>query len=469
MASFAYMTVLRHCNVKPKGTLQTERSSPRILDNAQFEVNLTKRLQISTMFLTTSSAVRGVFFVIMTLNFFVTCDVSHLDARGHRSVQEKAIQLNNYVDTTRQLREKRLMQRLFPEPETVENPLRTAQVVRVSMNDFDETFEPDISPEKLEEVSFGMSRGVVSTASILNGCSYGKFRFGEFQVTTERTYRKPIIEKVPVTNINIEAEVEDFYKGLISESDLFKLAKEEFVLLHTNYTSFPEFVFMVFPVLISKPVYEDERYSFFDSEYIIDVGNMVRAVGYQIGLTESGEGNYTDADVTGHMGWRMVDEVPSKEKVVNKKCFNAVKSWQLGWYSDRHKTVRPRRMGQKYEVELVPVAQYSEIKPDDEEASVIVKIPNLNSLGDLFIFFNSKRGINAGTNQFLNMVGIYRGDFNSTSYALAGLNVGESYTVENFNNEGTVLTITCSSLFINYFLALPLTDLAKILVSVSIN
>mmetsp|Transcript_32874 Transcript_32874/g.38059 ORF Transcript_32874/g.38059 Transcript_32874/m.38059 type:complete len:465 (-) Transcript_32874:74-1468(-) len=464
------MTVLCHRNVKAKGTLQRERSSPRILDIAHFEVNLTKRLQISTMFLTTSSAARGVIFVIMTLNFFVTCDVSHLDARGRGSVQEKALQLDDSLYTTRQLREKRLMQRLFPEPDqTEEYPLHTAQVVRVSMNDFDETFEPDISPEKLEELSFGMGRGVVSTASILNGCSYGKFRFGEFQVTTERTYRKPIIEKVPVTNIKIEAEVQDFYKGLISESDLFELAKKEFVLLHTNYTSLPEFVFMVFPVLIDKPVYEDERYSFFDSDYITDVGNMVRAVGHQIGLTESGEGNFTDADVTGHMGWRMEDEVPSKEKVVNKKCFNAVKSWQLGWYSDRHKTVRPRRMGQKYEVELVPVAQYSEIKPDDEEASVIVKIPNLNSLGDLFIFFNSKRGINAGTNQFLNMVGIYRGGSNSTSYALAGLNVGESYTVENFNNDGTVLTITCSSLFINYFLALPLTDLAKILVSVSIN
>lgn len=377
----------------------------------------------------------------------------HLDDVDHQSLHDYTAS-DDMSKASRNLRKK-----LFPDP--VDTTFHTISSVRVSMLDYGEVFEPDISSQMISDVVFSKSRSAVSGSRIFNDCSHGKFQLAEYEAVASG---KKFGKSMPITDILIQAEMEDYYRGLINSTTIIELAKETFVLSHANYTLLPDHVFFILPIVIDEPVYEKERYSFYDADYF-DVGNMVRAIGHQIGLTSSGEGSYKDADVTGHMGWRLIGkDLPSEERKINKKCFNAVKSWQLGWYQDRHKTLVPRKNGQQSVVKLFTIAQYSELKPGDDSV-IIVKIPMFSVEDDLYIFFNGSRGINSGTGQYHNMIGIYQGTFDTVSYSLAGLIEGASYKIKNFDNEGGTLKISCKSIFIDYFVTVSILDSALLEIS----
>ncbi len=102
-------------------------------------------------------------------------------------------------------------------------------------------------------------------------------------------------------------------------------------------------------------------------------------------------------------------------------CFNAAKSWQSQWYTD--KSIEMDTGCQT--VTLSGIADYS-----DTPNKVLVKI---NKSGDdLFIAFNAKKGINSGTQEAGNQVTVVEAGGGGTSYAestlLAKLSSGESYS-----------------------------------------
>lgn len=102
-------------------------------------------------------------------------------------------------------------------------------------------------------------------------------------------------------------------------------------------------------------------------------------------------------------------------------CFNAAKSWQSQWYTD--KSIEMSSGCQA--VRLSGIADYS-TTPN----KVLVKI---NKSGDdLFIAFNAKKGINSGTQEAGNMVTVVEAGGGGTSYSpstlLAKLSSGQSYS-----------------------------------------
>ena len=112
-------------------------------------------------------------------------------------------------------------------------------------------------------------------------------------------------------------------------------------------------------------------------------------------------------------------------------CFNAAKSWQLGWYSDRHVAVNPLTAG--WSGRLVGISDYVSFVGD----AVLVKI-NTSNVTDYYVNFNRMAGINSGTREGGNQVMIVsqgrEGSGYSQSLLLAKLDAGNQVVITNFDD-----------------------------------
>lgn len=114
-------------------------------------------------------------------------------------------------------------------------------------------------------------------------------------------------------------------------------------------------------------------------------------------------------------------------------CFNAAKSWQLGWYDDKSKDVMPQNGA--FTGDLSAFVDYKSVV---NGGYVIFKV------GTKYLVFNKAKGINYETQEFANEVTItdmpFEGDY---SDAVASLNGnGQKYTFPY--NGGTAVVEMCS-------------------------
>jgi hypothetical protein len=112
-------------------------------------------------------------------------------------------------------------------------------------------------------------------------------------------------------------------------------------------------------------------------------------VGHNLGLAHSGESDAYD-DQSGMMGYSY------PELDGPKMCFNAAKSWQLGWYNSRHVTLE---LNEAYYGKLGSIAH-----EDSDPSPAIIKINNSASSTDHYITFNWAHGFNSGTKEGGNQV-----------------------------------------------------------------
>ena len=128
-----------------------------------------------------------------------------------------------------------------------------------------------------------------------------------------------------------------------------------------------------------------------------------------------------------------------------KMCFNAAKSWQLGWYTDRSITVNPLKAA--WSGRLVGIPDYSTTANGGEV--VLVKI-NTSSDTDYYMMFNRRAGITAETSEAGDQVVIEtQGSEGSTyakSFLVAKLSAGGQYKVSNFDGSGRTVTITVTTI-----------------------
>lgn len=160
------------------------------------------------------------------------------------------------------------------------------------------------------------------------------------------------------------------------------------------------------------------------------VSGHLHEVGHNLNLPHSGEGTDPYGDGSGVMGYTF-------NRDDQNICYNAVKSWQLGWYSDRTTANNPRSHNTPFQTYLLNgVADYR----SNPNALVVLQLdqPSLNQ--DYYIGYNRKTGINSDTVEDGDKVTIHRKDASAsayvTSWKVASLNAGESYTITNYNNQG---------------------------------
>lgn len=124
-------------------------------------------------------------------------------------------------------------------------------------------------------------------------------------------------------------------------------------------------------------------------------------------------------------------------------CFNPVKSWQLGWYSDQTKTVVPPTNGHE-RVRMVGVDDYGK----DKSEMVVVKINDGNKKLDFYIGYNRAAGRNEETMEGGDSLWVGQrpqGTAYETSKLLNKLNPLGTHTINNFRGSGKNLIIRFSS------------------------
>mmetsp|Transcript_28882 Transcript_28882/g.44125 ORF Transcript_28882/g.44125 Transcript_28882/m.44125 type:complete len:734 (-) Transcript_28882:114-2315(-) len=169
------------------------------------------------------------------------------------------------------------------------------------------------------------------------------------------------------------------------------------------------------------------------------VSGQMHEVGHNIGLAHANEGGNTYQDQSGMMGYSYGQ---TDGPVM---CFNAAKSWQLGWYTSKQSVAD---VNTAYVGLLGGVADYG----NSAVNTIIVKI-NTSTAIDYYVTYNKKAGINSGTVEGANQVMVTSQGGEGASYAesslLAKLNAGGTHTISNFDGTGQNMEITFIELINN--------------------
>jgi len=125
-----------------------------------------------------------------------------------------------------------------------------------------------------------------------------------------------------------------------------------------------------------------------------------------------------------------------------RKCFNAAKMKQLGWYTNREKTIDP--VSESFSGKIIGVNDYGISSSDHVLA---LKITNSADNNDLYLTFNKAEGMTADTGEYFNQVVVTEAIVNerlgsgSFSTLIQHLRAGSSATIPNFGGSGD-LTIS---------------------------
>ncbi len=122
-----------------------------------------------------------------------------------------------------------------------------------------------------------------------------------------------------------------------------------------------------------------------------------------------------------------------------KMCWNAAKSWQVGWYDSNKFTFGRQEFVRRW---IVGIADFDN-NPD--KYTVITKVET-GTTNDLFIAFNRAKGVNSDNDEADNEVTIVEAGKDGEGYSVSRLKAhlvqGESYKIWNWRGSGNTLTIT---------------------------
>lgn len=170
-------------------------------------------------------------------------------------------------------------------------------------------------------------------------------------------------------------------------------------------------------------------YSNFNNDYCLSLSVLMHEVGHNFGLLHSGRGGVEYGDVSGFMGYG------ANSETWPQKCFNGVKSWQLGWYQDRHLKLDVDDVTRP--IALAAFVDYRRTSPDKP---VIINIAD-----KYFLLYNRAKGFNADTQAMQDQVTVTEST-PSLSSSRAGLDVGDRFSLVNFRPGRTLIVEVCSRL-----------------------
>ncbi len=177
----------------------------------------------------------------------------------------------------------------------------------------------------------------------------------------------------------------------------------------------------------ARSVYNVERSSF--------PRTQAHEIGHNMGLGHSGLGEDKYADKSGNMGGCNGDDDHDE---ATKKCFNAARSSQLGWYADKEVTIEAGTIG---EYELVGVEDYPRAS---ESQQVLLQLVAPDGSRVLHVAYNAGHGPNEGTHHTGERVTVVdqKLPIGAPSYRLAALTEdSEPFVIESFAGSGQTVAI----------------------------
>lgn len=178
--------------------------------------------------------------------------------------------------------------------------------------------------------------------------------------------------------------------------------------------------------------------SVYQGPYYYMTGVQMHELGHNFNFAHSGGlDGQTYTDHTGLMG------NPLYSDDVGKMCWNAAKTWQVGWYDTNKLTFDQQG---SWSGTLVGIADFNN-NPNNHP--VVIKLET-GTTTDQFVAFNRAKGVNSQNDEADDEVTIVQtgsnGEGYSQSYLQAHLVQGESHEILNWRGSGQTLTITADKI-----------------------
>jgi hypothetical protein len=177
--------------------------------------------------------------------------------------------------------------------------------------------------------------------------------------------------------------------------------------------------------------YFDSGRTVYSDRFCISLSAQLHEFGHNLNLEHSGDGSVAYGDGSGYMGYSYL----SSEGPL--MCFNAAKSYQLGWYYDREVDLNTAT-GDSFSGKLVGTADYSS---STEDHTVILRIQRPSRNRDLFVMYNRAKGINAETKTGKDKLVVSAGGNEHESNLLQSLGSNSQYVISDFEGSSRDLTI----------------------------
>jgi hypothetical protein len=306
---------------------------------------------------------------------------------------------------------------------------KTVLVVRVIAADASTT----ATEAQLSESVFGNGVDPINLATQYDACSYGKLTFVK---TANRSGTGANISN-GVTTVTVPSSTTD--TDSVMNNDIGTALTNAFGTAPQNLA---DYVMYCLPsgtmggiAYASLPGWR----SVYSNEWCTYPSAQMHEIGHNLALHHSNEaGSYKDQ--SGMMGYSYSnDDGPIM-------CFNAPKSWQLGWFQDKHHVFN--QADGSWSGRLIGQVDWANANAQPND-TVILKL-NVASDTDHYVMFNRKAGHNSGTVEGGNQVMIQsapaEGSGAAQSELHAKLNAGGTYTITNYDGSGLDLTLTVNSI-----------------------
>ncbi|CAJ1954131.1 unnamed protein product [Cylindrotheca closterium] len=180
--------------------------------------------------------------------------------------------------------------------------------------------------------------------------------------------------------------------------------------------------------------------SVYNDKLCTSVSTQMHEVGHNLNLGHSSEGTEKYGDQTGVMGYSY------RKNEAPKMCYNAAKSFQLGWFRDKSSSYTPGEPGwvDDRTFNLASIVDY-----DTSNFDVAVELVQPAKQSNFYISFNAGKGFNSGVREAKNQVLVFekKSIDGSDSSRVADLSSGESFIISDYNGApGDKLTITARSI-----------------------
>ena len=288
---------------------------------------------------------------------------------------------------------------------------------------------------QIKNTLFGIENKKVTFKSQMSACSFNKINFAPFNGNTTGGN---FISNGAV-EIFVPMSIRDMTEGDELENEVRKRMEEKYGSLQNQF----DHVIIILPKNkkwnFFAYAYVHHWLSVFNDKEIKFLGTIMHEIGHNLGLVHSSKGRQEYGDESGVMGF-------SSNLEDDEKCFNAVKSWQLGWYEDGHESINP--FEKLFQGKIVGIANY-DIRGNNP---VILKIVGHDDNNDYYVSFNRATGINSGSTKGSNKLFITSQNstkFEDYSHVKAILLEGESYKINNFAGSELTLQIIVDKISIN--------------------